>query len=100
MPRDRKRVAIVAAVAVALAVCLVLFAVNRNRADSTDDAAPNAASIRQRIEKARSVRELRADNANLDARVVSRSIELGEMRAALAEAEADRERLRQLVNRP
>lgn len=59
-----------------------------------------AARIHQRIEKARSVRELRADNANLDARVVSRSIELGEMRAALAEAEADRERLRQLVNRP
>lgn len=51
MPRDRKRVAIIAAVvAVALAVCLALFVVNRKRADSTDDAAPATASIRQRIE--------------------------------------------------
>ena len=59
-----------------------------------------AARIARRIARARSVRELRADNANLDARVVTRSIELGEMRAALQQSEAERERLRQLVARP
>ena len=58
-----------------------------------------AARIARRIARARSVRELRADNATLDARVVTRSIELGEMRAALMESEAERLRLQQLIIR-
>ena len=58
-----------------------------------------AARVAQRIAKARSVKELRADNANLDARVVTRSLELVEVRAALQESEAERARLAQLVSR-
>jgi DNA-binding response OmpR family regulator len=59
-----------------------------------------AARIAQRMARARSVKELRADNANLDARVVTRSLELVEVRAALQESEAERVRLEQLVRRP
>jgi DNA-binding response OmpR family regulator len=59
-----------------------------------------AARIARRINRARSVKELRADNATLDARVVSRAIELGEIRAALMQSEAERLRLEQLVARP
>lgn len=58
-----------------------------------------AARIARRIARARSVKELRADNATLDARVITRSIELGEMRAALQQSEAERLRLQQLVSR-
>lgn len=58
-----------------------------------------AARIARRIARARSVKELRADNATLDARVVSRAIELGEIRAALQESEVERVRLQQLVSR-
>ena len=58
-----------------------------------------AARIAHRIARAPSVKELRADNANLDARVVTRSIELGEIRAALQQSEAERLRLQQLVSR-
>lgn len=58
-----------------------------------------AARIARRIARARSVKELRADNATLDARVVSRAIELGEVRAALMHSEAERQRLQQLVIR-
>ena len=58
-----------------------------------------AARIARRINRARSVKELRADNATLDARVVTRSIELGEMRAALMQSEAERLRLQQLIIR-
>lgn len=58
-----------------------------------------AARIAQRIARARSVKELRADNATLDARVITRAIEIGEMRAALKESEAERLRLQQLVIR-
>lgn len=57
------------------------------------------ARIARRIARARSVRELRADNANLDARVVTRAIELGEARDALQQSEAERLRLQQLVSR-
>ena len=57
------------------------------------------ARIVRRLARARSVKELRADNANLDARVITRAIELGEMRAALEESEAERLRLEKLVNR-
>ena len=58
-----------------------------------------AARLARRISRARSVKELRTDNANLDARVITRSIELGEIRAALQESEAERIRLQQLVSR-
>lgn len=58
-----------------------------------------AARIAQRIARARSFKELRADNATLDARVVTRSLELGEIRAALQHSEAERLRLQQLVSR-
>ena len=58
-----------------------------------------AARIARRIARARSVKELRADNATLDARVISRAIELGEIRAALQESEEERVRLQQLVSR-
>jgi DNA-binding response OmpR family regulator len=58
-----------------------------------------AARIAQRIARARSVKELRTDNANLDARVVTRSLELVETRAALQASEAERLRLEQLVSR-
>jgi DNA-binding response OmpR family regulator len=58
-----------------------------------------AARIARRIARARSLRELRADNATLDARVVSRAIELGEIRSALMQSEAERLRLQQLIIR-
>lgn len=58
-----------------------------------------AARIARRIARARSVKALRADNATLDARVITRSIELGETRAALKQSEAERKRLQQLVSR-
>jgi len=56
-----------------------------------------AARIARRIARARSVKELRADNATLDARVITRAIELGEIRAALEQSEAERVRLQQLI---
>jgi len=56
-----------------------------------------AARIARRIARARSVKELKADNANLDARVVSRAIEIGEIRAALEQSELERLRLQALV---
>lgn len=58
------------------------------------------ARIAREIERARSVGELRGDNAALDARVVTRSIELGEMRERWLTAEAERARLERLVRRP
>ena len=57
------------------------------------------ARIAGRLAKARSVDELRRDNAALDARVVTRAIELGEMRAAFAASEAERLRLAGIVER-
>jgi DNA-binding response OmpR family regulator len=58
-----------------------------------------AARISRRIARARSVKELKADNANLDARVVTRAIEIGEIRAALEQSELERLRLEALVAR-
>jgi DNA-binding response OmpR family regulator len=55
------------------------------------------ARIAQRLAKARAVRELRRDNATLDARVTTRAIELGEMRAAFEASEAERRRLAAMV---
>ena len=51
------------------------------------------------LARARAVRELRADNATLDARVVTRAIELGEARAALKVSEDARVRLETLMRR-
>jgi len=55
------------------------------------------ARIARQLARARAVKELRTDNAVLDARVVTRAIELGEMRAALAASEGERRRLAGLV---
>jgi DNA-binding response OmpR family regulator len=46
------------------------------------------ARIERRIARARQVERLRADNAALDARIVERAIQIGELRDRLAEAEA------------
>ena len=51
------------------------------------------ARIERALARARSMRELRQDNAVLDARVIERAIQLGEMRVALEASEADRARL-------
>ncbi|MBA3666850.1 MAG: response regulator [Sphingomonas sp.] len=57
------------------------------------------ARIARRLARARSIKELRHDNAALDARVVTRAIELGETRAELVRVEAERLRLERLVGR-
>jgi DNA-binding response OmpR family regulator len=46
------------------------------------------ARIARRIERARSFQRLRDDNAVLDARVVERAIQIGELKDQLAQAEA------------
>ena len=55
------------------------------------------ARIARQLSRARATKQLRADNAVLDARVVTRAIELGEMRVALAASEGERARLAGLV---
>ncbi len=55
------------------------------------------ARIARQLERARSVRELRHANAALDARVVTRAIAVGELRAQLQASEAERRRLEQMV---
>lgn len=57
------------------------------------------ARIARQLDRARGLKELRADNATLDARVVTRAIELGEMRLALQESEGERRRLARLAQR-
>ena len=57
------------------------------------------ARIARRIARAQSERELLDDKATLDARVVTRAIQLGEMRAALEASEAERIRLELIVGR-
>ena len=44
------------------------------------------ARIGRRIARARSIRSLRQDNATLDARIVERAIEIGELREQLADS--------------
>ena len=51
------------------------------------------ARIERRIASARALESLRNDNAALDARIVRRAIEIGEMREALRDSEARRRRL-------
>ena len=46
------------------------------------------ARIERRIESARSLKRLREDNATLDARIVERAIQIGELKDRLAEVEA------------
>ena len=58
-----------------------------------------AARVARLLARARAIKELRHDNATLDARVVTRAIELGEARAALKESEAERIRLQSMVKR-
>ena len=50
------------------------------------------AKIARAIARSRSMLELRQDNATLDARVITRAIELGEAKAALYASEAERHR--------
>jgi PleD family two-component response regulator len=57
------------------------------------------AKLVREIERARAVARLRQDNATLDARVVERSIALGEMRERFLESESARLRLEQMVSR-
>ena len=57
------------------------------------------ARIGREIARAASLQKLRNDNAALDARVVGRAIELGEMRDRWLQSEAERRRLEQLVGR-
>lgn len=56
-----------------------------------------AARIARRLERARLLDSLRNDNAALDARVVTRAIELGELRERWQRSEAERRRLESLV---
>jgi DNA-binding response OmpR family regulator len=46
------------------------------------------ARIGRRIERARSIKRLKEDNAALDARVVERAIQIGELREELARVKA------------
>lgn len=56
------------------------------------------ARIAHRLGQARALKELRRDKATLDARVVSRAIELGEMRSAWRKSEAERQRLARVAS--
>jgi DNA-binding response OmpR family regulator len=55
------------------------------------------ARIDRRIARVRSIKSLRDDNAALDARVVTRAIEAGELRDRLLASETERRRLERLV---
>jgi two-component system, OmpR family, phosphate regulon response regulator PhoB len=55
------------------------------------------ARIAREIERSRSLSKLLHDNATLDARVVGRAIELGELRERWLESQAELRRLRQVV---
>lgn len=52
-----------------------------------------AARIERVLSRARRIAELKRSNANLDARIATRAMELGEAKAKLAETRADRMRL-------
>jgi DNA-binding response OmpR family regulator len=58
------------------------------------------ARIERALARTRGISELRRDNAALDARVIARAIELGEMRAALEASEAQRALLAARAGRP
>lgn len=61
------------------------------------DFAVLCARIGRQIARAQSVRQLRDDNATLDARVVERAIALGELRDRLQASEIERRRLELLM---
>jgi len=52
-----------------------------------------AARIARTLSRARRIAELKRSNANLDARIAARAVELGETRTQLAATRADRQRL-------
>ena len=52
-----------------------------------------AARIARTLTRARRIAELKRSNANLDARIAARAVELGETRTQLAATRADRQRL-------
>ena len=54
------------------------------------------ARIQRRLDRARSFSALRDDNATLDARLVERAIEAGELKERLLTSESERRRLAQL----
>ena len=56
-----------------------------------------AAAIARQLHRAEAVRQLIVDKAALDARVISRSIELGEVRDQLRATETERRRLAEIV---
>jgi DNA-binding response OmpR family regulator len=58
-----------------------------------------AAKIARQLDRAKAVKNLQETNAVLDARVVRRAIELGEMRDRWLASEAERQRLEELVRR-
>lgn len=58
------------------------------------------ARVVRRLARARAERDLISDNAILDARVVERAIQLGELREELAASESERRRLAAIVTRP
>ena len=55
------------------------------------------ARIASRLARVRSTKSLRDDNAALDARIVERAIEVGELRARLVTSEMERRRLERLL---
>ena len=55
------------------------------------------ARIERRLARVRSIKALRDDNAALDARIVNRAIEAGELRQRLHASESERRRLLSLV---
>ena len=55
------------------------------------------AAIARQLQRAKAVKRLLDDNAALDAKIISRVIELGELREQLSAAEADRRRLAAIV---
>ncbi len=57
------------------------------------------ARIARQLARARSIKELRNANAALDARVVTRAIAVGELRAQLQASEAERRRLELIVRK-
>lgn len=57
------------------------------------------ARIARQLARARALAELRHDNAVLDARIVRRSIELGELHGRLLASEAERRRLAGLIDK-
>ena len=57
-------------------------------ARAAQDRSANPSRIERRIDRARAVKRLQEDNAALDARVVERAIQIGELRDELREVRA------------